>query len=445
VTAVGVIEWPNLLNFLLEHWGFTTKLLIVVLGVLCGLPFVYQVFRAGFFKVEIFSPTIAFPVLYFAVFGLGSLQLLGYADRRVLWVTSYAAGGIIFYYTGVLVTKFKMTRSRESSRHSKSLVGWDPFLMKLLIGSFVIISVTATLYHAVRTGLPLFIPNIEEMRIAIQREITAYILFLIRLITPAVFFLLAYGFLYHGVKSAVLFFTFAGGLFIILALANRHDVFTYSLGSLLIYHFGRKNLNLKLLMPVILIGLLGLMAIGFYRLVSVSFMTPEKAFIIQIAGHNTLLMFLAYSLVQFTIYPLNFATYLDTFPAILPFEYGYSFIRAVSTVLPGHQDLLDEYVKAKLNLQFLGGGINPTILGELYANFGLAGILGMSLYGALITYLFYNMQRSRCGINVFAYSFALACLLLSLIGGFFSYFLYFYYIVVIVVVHVITRRKRLEA
>ena len=154
-------------------------------------------------------------------------------------------------------------------------------------------------------------------------------------------------------------------------------------------------------------------------------------------------MFLAYSVLQFTVYPSNFATYLDAFPAILPFEHGYSFIRAVSTVLPGHQDLLDEFVKAKLNLEFLGGGINPTILGELYANFGFAGIVGMSVYGALITFLFYNMMRNRTGINVIAYSYGLVSLLLSLIGGFFSFFLYFYYIIVIIAVHITTSTKKL--
>jgi hypothetical protein len=100
-------------------------------------------------------------------------------------------------------------------------------------------------------------------------------------------------------------------------------------------------------------------------------------------------------------------------------------------------------VKAKLNLQFLGGGINPTILGELYANFGLVGIVGMSVYGALITFLFYNMTRNRSGINVIAYCYGLVSLLLSLIGGFFSFFLYFYYIIVIIAVHMMTSTKKL--
>ena len=443
VTALGVTSLPDALRFLLEDRFFFTKLFIVVLGILCLLPVAWQALRFGF-KVELFSPTIVFPLLYFAVFGLGSLQLLAISDRRVFTVVSYAIAGIIFYYFGALVMKLALLCRKERPKGHKVSVDWDPYLLRLVLSSFVVISIAATLYHAFKTGLPIFIPNIEELRVSIQQEVTNYILFLMRLITPAVFFLLAYGFLYRGVKRPVLFFAFAGGLLIIVGLANRHDVFTYSLGSILIYHFGRKKLNLRMLLPGIFIGLLCLMAMGFYRIISLSFMTPEKAFLIKIASENRLFMFLAYSVFQFTIYPFNFAIYLDTFPTILPFELGYSFVRAVSTILPGHQDLLDELVKAKLNLQFLGGGINPTILGELYANFGFLGVVGMSVYGALMTFLFYNMLRNRSGINIIAYSYGMVSLLLSLIGGFFSFFLYFYYMIVIAVVHILTRRKKLE-
>ena len=128
----------------------------------------------------------------------------------------------------------------------------------------------------------------------------------------------------------------------------------------------------------------------------------------------------------------------------MPFEWGYSFVRAVNTILPGHQDLLDEYVKSALKLQFLGGGINPTLLGELYANFGYTGLMGMTLYGAGITLLFHKMLKYRKAIHVVLYAYGLNWLLLSTINGIFSYFLYFYYIVAIVFMHLVAKRKAVE-
>jgi oligosaccharide repeat unit polymerase len=188
------------------------------------------------------------------------------------------------------------------------------------------------------------------------------------------------------------------------------------------------------------------MALGYYRLATLSYITPEKELLLQIAGDDPIAMFFTYIIAQFTNYPLNFAIYLDAFPKILPFEWGHSFIIALKTaIVPGHHGLFDEYVKAELGLDFLGGGINPTLLGELYANFGYAGLCGMSAYGAIITYLFYKaVKNNRNGINVVAYAYGLSSLLLGLIGGFFSFSLPFYYIIVITFAHLLMRRKRVQ-
>jgi hypothetical protein len=186
------------------------------------------------------------------------------------------------------------------------------------------------------------------------------------------------------------------------------------------------------------------MSISFYRLATLTYVTPEKEFLLKTAGSDPILRFFTYAIFQFTIYPKNFAIYLDSFPNVLPFESGYSFVRAVSTILPGHQDLLDEYVKSKLSLVFLGGGINPTILGELYANFGYIGLLGMSFYGAILASLFYRMLKYRDGVGVLFYSIGLSSLLLGIIGGFFSFFLPFYYIIIITFTHLFTRRKTIQ-
>jgi len=248
--------------------------------------------------------------------------------------------------------------------------------------------------------------------------------------------------LYRKIKRIALFLFFLAGVSLLLGLANRHDIFTFLIGSVVIYNFAWKKVGVSKLIAILLIGLIFLMSVGFYRLATLSYVSPEKDFLVKVAGPNPGLMFITYIILQFTNYPSNFAIYLDTFPKVLPFEWGYSFVRAVSTILPGHQELLDEYVKSQLKLDFLGGGINPTLLGELYANFGYAGLAVMSIYGAIITFLFHKMLKYRNGIYVISYAYGISCLLLATVGGFFSHFLYFYYMVVIAFMNFMLKRKR---
>lgn len=426
-----------------EDWVFFSKLSIGVLGVVCIIPLLYGLVKQGTRKFEFFSPTAIFPLLYFAVFGLGSLGLLARDNPHVIVILWYAIGGMIFYYIGVVFTGLALNFSKERKTTRRVVsVDWDPYLVKVLISFLLVIGLFATVYHAWKTGLPIFIPNLEEVRIKVQQEVSNYVIFLMRLITPAYFFLLTYGLLYRKVKRVTLVFLFLAGISVLVSLANRHDIFTFLIGSVIIYNFAGKKVSLSKLLATLFTGLVFLMSVSFYRLAILSHTTPEKAFLMKVAGTNTARMFVAYMILQFTVYPTNFATYLETFPRVLPFEWGYSFVRAVSTILPGHQELLDEYVKSSLKLDFLGGGINPTLLGELYANFGYAGIVVMGVYGVVITFLFRKMLESRDGIFVVSYAYGISCLLLATIGGFFSYFLFFYYIVVMAFMHLMLKRKR---
>jgi len=428
---------------MLEDWAFFSKLSIGVLGVVCIIPLLYGLVKLGTRKFEFFSPTAIFPLLYFAVFGLGSLGLLARDNQHIIVILWYAIGGMIFYYMGVVLTGLALnfSKRRETTLRVVS-VDWEPYLVKMLISFLLVIGLSATVYHAWKTGLPIFIPNLEEVRIKVQQEVSGYVMFLMRLITPAFFFLLAYGLLYRKVKAVTLILYFLVGIFILLSLGNRHDIFTFIMVSVIIFNFAGKKVSLSRLFVVLLVGLIFLMSVGFYRLATLSHSTPEKAFLIKVAGTDTARMFVAYMILQFTVYPANFATYLETFPRVLPFEWGYSFVRAVSTIVPGHQELLDEYVKSSLKLDFLGGGINPTLLGELYANFGYVGIVVMSVYGVVITFLFRKMLETRDGIFVVSYAYGISCLLLATIGGLFSYFLFFYYVVVMGFMHLILKRKR---
>jgi oligosaccharide repeat unit polymerase len=412
-------------------------ILIITLGIVCLLPSLYQIWKNGLGNANVFSPITLFPLLYFAVYGLGTLKLVFAEETCALNVLCCALAGIGFYYLGLFCAPHYRERGPVQRHHSCE---WDPYLFFLIMGSFIAISLIALAYHGIRAGLPIFIPDIEIKRISIQQYVTGYIYFLIRLITPAFLFLLTYGLLYRRIRRTTLIYLFALGLFMLLTLANRHEIFTFAMSSLIIYGLIARNVRGAAALSLLIIGLTILMGIGFYRMLSLSQGSGLKDSLESVAGLNPVSMFLAYSLYQFSVYPSNFAIYLETFPHVLPFELGYSLVRALSTVLPGHQDLLEEVVKAELNMDFPGGGINATILGELYANFGYWGLMAMSCYGGVISLLYNKMTQGKKGINYIAYAFGLTSLLLSISLGFFSHFLPFYYITVIAVANFLVKR-----
>jgi oligosaccharide repeat unit polymerase len=388
--------------------------------------------------VEFFSPTVIAPLFYFSVFGLGSVKLVLENDVRALKLLMFALAGILFYYFGVMsVSPFSRGLPRKDLPVERRY--WNPHVLGLLFFISVAMSVLMTAYHFWKTGIPLLTPDIEAKRVLIHQTVSGYVVFSMRLITPALLFFLSAKLLQEKYSKQSVIFFFGLGLTILAGLANRHDMFTLTMCCLVIFNFSRQRISLTRLLPLLLIGLVLLMSMGYYRLSSLSFTTPEKAYLIQATGGDPLLMFPAYGALQFTNYPSNLAIYMETFPHKIPYEYGYSLIRALSTMLPGHQELLDEYVKSALHLEFLGGGINPTILGELYANFGYMGVLGMSVYGGVVSYLYNRMLRNRSGINVILYSFAITSLLLAIIGGFFSFSLPIFYIIIIACIHFISK------
>jgi oligosaccharide repeat unit polymerase len=417
--------------------GFFAIVFFIALTAACLAPFFFQLAMHGG-DIDFFSPTIIVPLLYFSVFGLGTLSLIFGNNQSSLKVLVFSLSGIMFYYLGIALLNlafFAIRHERPASR-----VSWDSRVISFLVCGMVAVSFLATIYLFYKGGVLLLQKNIEAKRIAQQQEVSNITLFLMRLITPAFLFYLAESLVRKKIRKGILFPFLLLSLFILLNTVNRHDLFTFGVSAFLIYNFAWKKIKITKLLPILLVGLALLMAVGYYRLASMTAVTPEKAFLIKKAGGNPLVMFLMYSIFQFTVYPGNLAIYFDTFPRILPFEHGYSFVMAMRTALPGHHQLLDEYVKSALHLNFLGGGINPTMLGELYANFGYAGLLGMSIYGGIIAVLYYRMLLQRTAINITIYSYGVSALLLGIIGGFFSFSLPFYFIFVFTMVHIIAKK-----
>lgn len=77
-----------------------------------------------------------------------------------------------------------------------------------------------------------------------------------------------------------------------------------------------------------------------------------------------------------------------TFPNKCSFQYGYTYLINFIMLKPGPDLDYTLWLKQVLGMNFSGGGVTPTILGEFYMNFGYVGIfIGMFFFGVIVAYI----------------------------------------------------------
>lgn len=81
----------------------------------------------------------------------------------------------------------------------------------------------------------------------------------------------------------------------------------------------------------------------------------------------------------------NFDLIVKAFPSEVNFLHGSSYAMDLSMFAPGHHPNFGTWLKDRLGLDFTGGSVTVTYLGELYANFGEIGALsGAFLLGVAL-------------------------------------------------------------
>lgn len=93
---------------------------------------------------------------------------------------------------------------------------------------------------------------------------------------------------------------------------------------------------------------------------------------------------------------INLNYIFDAFPDRVPFQYGYTYWLGIGMLLPGPDIDATLWLKDVLNLQYAGGGLTPSIIGEFFINFGFVGIfIGMILLGIICRLIDNSAKEKR--------------------------------------------------
>jgi len=105
----------------------------------------------------------------------------------------------------------------------------------------------------------------------------------------------------------------------------------------------------------------------------------------------------------------NFNLIYLSVPTVIPFQHGNSFLMDIAVLAPGYQPNFGTWLKDALGLDFTGGSVTITYLGEFYANFGYIGSIFCSFtLGFILSLISYNLKHLYYEPSFYPYLFGIS-------------------------------------
>jgi oligosaccharide repeat unit polymerase len=100
---------------------------------------------------------------------------------------------------------------------------------------------------------------------------------------------------------------------------------------------------------------------------------------------------------------INLHYVFNTFPEKVAYQHGFTYLINFIMLRPGPDLDFTLWLKQQIGINFAGGGVTPTIIGEFYMNFGMLGAyIGMFALGILGNEIYkYFIRHSKSFLSVF--------------------------------------------
>lgn len=381
-------------------------------------------------KVDLFSPVVAFPVVYLAWFAIGSIDFIdvprsvsfGLFEPIPAYVLGYAALGLASYMAGCLVSSKKIL-PRE--RFSKIEFDWIEFdwiedRFWLVVTALAALMLASFAYMVVGIGVvPALVADAGEVRLKISNygpeqavmftaawSLIPMLMMYVWLRRPK----RSKRFLCYGIVAL------ATGL--LFSLGARTNLFVPLLTALVAQHYAKAKFRIGRL---IVVGAAIFCALSLFGYVRDTSLTGSTSGADQLGISGPIIPFAyAYLYIRYPVATLRDITTI--IPAKVPFQWGALTFGPLATILPGHHQLSDMFFKDILGNNFIGAGQPATLLGPLYGDAGLVGILlGVFLFAQLITRTYRWMHRRPSAFRILLYAWLVQTLLFSLFSNFFPF------------------------
>jgi len=367
-----------------------------------------------FGRQELFSPFIAFPIAYAIWFALGSLTLF---DERNPMVLQYSGIGLVCYLAGVLLVGMRKALRRPTLIVQNE---WNNPRFWLVIGVLGVAALTAYGYIVSRVGIIALDSEAAEKRMDLGNYGPVQAVLFTATWTIFVFVVAQ---LWTHRQSKIVSVVAWGSLVtiavILLSLGSRGYLFIPLLTAVIARHHLRKPFHVLKLAAISVIMFVGLSFYGYTRDSTVS----KPTFSLKEGNATQLAIFPAVYAYLYVRQPVEtFQEVIRVIPRTIPYQGGQLTFDALRTLLPGHHEMSDMFFKQILGSDFVGGGQPATLLGPLYGDFGLYGIVvGMFLVGSTVALTHGWMIRRPTVFRILIFCWLMQTVLFSLFGALIPY------------------------
>nr|MBZ1357364.1 oligosaccharide repeat unit polymerase [Dyadobacter fermentans] len=337
--------------------------------------------------------------IYFIILiGLGPIALYFYSENMYLSgnyqnVIQMVLIGYVCINLGYFLAS-KQTRNVFTNKTYLSPPGGysSSFKSKLRISAYVFftIGILASLLFFARTGnIPILAANKEAARVAaLAVGGNGYVLYLMSMGMYGVALYAIYAYGYNKDKTQ-LFLLFAIMGLAMTGTGSRRYILWVCLYLLIAKHYLSSPIPKTRMLVYTFLGLLFVNLFEMFR-------NPDSM--------TTTSLSTTFSY-RFIIYISNLEKVLTYFMSRDEYEYGGTFFMDILTALPGKQIDYQSWLKKVTNLEFEGFGIPPTLMGDLYVNFGYVGVvLGCTLFGFMVRNIYNSLILKRGSFyNLFLY------------------------------------------
>jgi len=299
-------------------------------------------------RLDVFSPLVAFPILYVAWFALGSIDIIdvprtvtfGLFEPIPAYVIGYAALGLTAYSAGVALRRPHPVGKRE---HRTPEFSWRADKFEAVSAGLGILMFASYLYIIAGIGaVPALSSEAGEIRLRILRTGTA----------EAVMFTCAWTLIpmlmmyvwCRRPRPGVKRFCFAGvgvSFLLLLSLGGRAYLFLPLLTTLVARHYGRRRFAIQKLALVSVTLFCGLSLFGYIRDTALSGAGFGEDRL-GIPGPVVPFVY-AYLYVRYPV--ATFRDITTIVPDKVPYQYGALSFGPVATILPGHHEQSDMFFK----------------------------------------------------------------------------------------------------
>jgi oligosaccharide repeat unit polymerase len=387
----------------------------------------FSIVKRGF--ADLFSPQVVLPVVYFVIFVIGAVN---YLVRN--------PAGLVFPLTLVIISLLGLIAGTRIDFRKKTEVVCGFSAKKYsqknvysIVAIMMVLSLCATIFMISKVGLPFLYEDKISGRLDARREVTSWVIYIMRSSMLAFFIYVGFKALeFGGIKRKD--WPFLAIFWVLVAFINlvpgwRGQVIFFALGSFVLLHFAHSRFDFVRGVFLGLFAIAGTIGWGMIRVFSAADEHGGVAYVSQFANSDLELIFML-STLSLSVYTFGLMEVVRVVPVQLDYLFGGVYLSTWLTALPGESLTIGSQLKDVLGLEFGGAGINVTIIGEAFIDFGIIGVFFYSLiYGLFLGFSYRNAQKSTKG--AIFYSYVIMIFIIGIMTGVLGQAIYTFNLIVI--------------